>query len=84
LPASNTMVQCVVWNGAPPSCKVPGTGFVAANYLNQDDFTTQIGAVPPPDLFGGEQTRSPGLIQSVAVAMISLFHWRSGNKPVDD
>lgn len=28
-PASKTTVQCVVWNGAPPSCSVPGIGFVA-------------------------------------------------------
>src|SRR5262245_32377649 len=31
--ACNTRVQCVVWNGAPPSCSVPGTGFVTARNM---------------------------------------------------
>jgi len=33
LPACNTRVQCVVWNGAPPCCSVPGTGFVTARNM---------------------------------------------------
>ena len=47
-------------------------------------MTIQIGAVLPLDLFGEEQTRSPGLIQAVAVAMISLARRRSRKKPVED
>jgi hypothetical protein len=30
----NTTVQCVVWNGAPPSTNVPGTGFVNVDYIS--------------------------------------------------
>jgi len=33
LAARNTTVQCVVWNGAPPSCSVPGTGFVTTRSM---------------------------------------------------
>jgi hypothetical protein len=35
--ACNTTVQCVVSNGAPPSCSVPGVGFVRPRSLTRSE-----------------------------------------------